>query len=71
MKEASDVPSGYLRPLPDFASHSPFCGVSWCLIREAVFSYTVHADLVNDSDTQSEVKIIGQLVTDACFARPA
>ena len=29
MKEASEDPSGYLRPLPDFASHSPFCGASW------------------------------------------
>ena len=29
MKEASDIPSGYLPPLPDFASHSPFCGAFW------------------------------------------
>ena len=27
--EASDIPSGYLPPLPDFASHSPFCGAFW------------------------------------------
>jgi hypothetical protein len=31
MKEASDadVPSGYLPPVPDFTSHSPFCGAFW------------------------------------------
>jgi len=29
MTEASDIPSGYLPPLPDFASHSPFCGAFW------------------------------------------
>ena len=29
MQEASDIPSGYLPPLPDFASRSPFGGVSW------------------------------------------
>jgi hypothetical protein len=29
MREASAVPSGYLPPLPDFASHSPFGGPSW------------------------------------------
>jgi hypothetical protein len=29
MKEASEVQSGYLPPLPDFTSHSPFGGVSW------------------------------------------
>jgi hypothetical protein len=29
MREASHVPSGYLPPLPDFASHSPFGGPSW------------------------------------------
>jgi hypothetical protein len=40
-------------------------------IREAVFSYTVLADLVDDSETQSDVKIIGQLVADARFHRPA
>ena len=25
MTEVSDIPSGYLPPLPDFASHSLFC----------------------------------------------
>jgi len=25
----ANIPSGYLRPLPDFANHSPFGGVSW------------------------------------------
>jgi hypothetical protein len=29
MREASEVPSGYLAPLPDFLSHSPFGGVAW------------------------------------------
>jgi hypothetical protein len=29
MQETSDVQSGYLRPLPDFANHSPFGGPSW------------------------------------------
>ncbi|HTZ83288.1 MAG TPA: hypothetical protein VMB66_08870 [Candidatus Acidoferrales bacterium] len=29
MKEASNVPSGYLPPVPDFASHSPFGGAFW------------------------------------------
>jgi len=29
MQETSDVQSGYLLPLPDFASHSPFGGASW------------------------------------------
>jgi hypothetical protein len=28
MQAASDPPSGYLQPLPDFASHSPFGGAS-------------------------------------------
>src|SRR5205807_8603733 len=41
------------------------------VIREAVFSYTVLADLVDDSETQSDVKIIGQLVADASFNRTA
>lgn len=27
--ETPDVQSGYLPPLPDFARHSPFGGVSW------------------------------------------
>jgi hypothetical protein len=29
MREASNVPSGYLPPVPDFASHSPFGGPDW------------------------------------------
>jgi hypothetical protein len=29
MQETSEAQSGYLSPLPDFASHSPFGGVSW------------------------------------------
>jgi hypothetical protein len=29
MQKAKDVPSGYLPPIPDFASHSPFCGPEW------------------------------------------
>ena len=29
MKEASEIPSGYLPPVPDFASHSPFGGAFW------------------------------------------
>ena len=30
MQETSDIQSGYLPPLPDFASHSPFGGTtSW------------------------------------------
>jgi len=28
MQDATDVPSGYLPPLPDFASRSPFGGVA-------------------------------------------
>jgi hypothetical protein len=45
--------------------------VSPDVIREAVFSYTVLADLIDDSETQCDVKIIGQLVADARFNRPA
>jgi len=41
------------------------------VIREAVFSYTVLADLVDDNETQSDLKIIGQLVADARFDRSA
>ena len=37
------------------------------VIREAVFSYTVLADRADDIETQSDVKIIGQLVEDARF----
>src|SRR5690348_712670 len=40
-------------------------------ICEAVFSYTVLAHLHNDSETQSDVQIIGQLVADARFEHPA
>ena len=29
MQEASEIQSGYLPPVPDFASHSPFGGASW------------------------------------------
>jgi hypothetical protein len=29
MHETSDIPSGYLPSLPDFASHSPFGGAFW------------------------------------------
>ena len=41
------------------------------VIREAVFSYTVLAHVRDDRETQSDVKIIGQLVADARFDRPA
>lgn len=41
------------------------------VIREAVFSYTVLGDLRDDSETQSDVKILGQLIADARFDRPA
>ena len=29
MQEALAVPSGYLTPVPEFTSHSPFGGVAW------------------------------------------
>jgi len=29
MQEASDKQGGYLPPVPDFASHSPFGGATW------------------------------------------
>ena len=29
MQGTSDIQSGFLPPPPDFASHSPFGGVSW------------------------------------------
>jgi hypothetical protein len=29
MQSALEIPSGYLEPVPDFASRSPFGGVSW------------------------------------------
>lgn len=41
------------------------------LIREAVFSYTILADLVDERDNQSDVEIIGKLVADARFDNPA
>lgn len=42
------------------------------LIREAVFSYTILADLLDEQDNQSDdVEIIGKLVADARFNNPA
>jgi hypothetical protein len=36
MQETSDVQSGYLPPVPDFASHSPFGGTtSWFQLHDA------------------------------------
>jgi hypothetical protein len=29
MQQTSAIPSGYLPPIPDFASHSPFGGATW------------------------------------------
>jgi len=29
MQETSDIQSGYLPPVTDFASHSPFGGATW------------------------------------------
>ena len=29
MREAAEVPSGYVAPPPDFLGHSPFGGVAW------------------------------------------
>jgi len=29
MQQTSEVQSGYLPPLPDFADHSPFAGATW------------------------------------------
>ena len=29
MQDASDIRGSYLRPIPDFASHSPFGGATW------------------------------------------
>jgi len=37
------------------------------MVCEAVFSYTVLADLAENSETRSEVKLIDQLVSDARF----
>jgi len=28
-REASNMQSGFLPPIPDFASHSPFAGATW------------------------------------------
>ena len=41
------------------------------LIRDAVFSYTVLADLADESDNQSDIEIIEKLVADARFDSPA
>jgi hypothetical protein len=38
---------------------------------EAVFSYTVLADLINNDETESEVTLLGQLVGEARFNPPA
>jgi hypothetical protein len=36
MQEISEVQSGYLPPIPDFASHSPFSGAtSWFQLHTA------------------------------------
>jgi hypothetical protein len=35
MQESSDVQSGYLPPIPDFASHSPFGGATWFRLHTA------------------------------------
>jgi hypothetical protein len=36
MQEAADIQSGYLPPVPDFASHSPFGGAtSWFQLHTA------------------------------------
>jgi hypothetical protein len=36
MQEATQIPSGYLSPIPDFATHSPFGGSnSWFQIHTA------------------------------------
>jgi hypothetical protein len=44
--------------------------VSPKLIREAIFSYTVLTEFLSDDLTQSEVKLIDQLVGRARFAAP-
>jgi len=37
VQETSEIQSGYLPPVPDFASHSPFGGVaSWFQLHTAV-----------------------------------
>jgi len=35
LQEISDIQGGYLEPLPDFASHSPFGGPSWFQLHTA------------------------------------
>ena len=35
IEEASDIQSGYIPPLPDFPSHSPFGGADWFLPHSA------------------------------------
>jgi hypothetical protein len=36
LQEAPSLQSGYLPPVPDFASHSPFGGASWFLPASAI-----------------------------------
>ena len=35
IEETSDLQGGYLAPIPDFASHSPFGGASWFQLHTA------------------------------------
>jgi hypothetical protein len=35
IEETSDNQGGYLAPIPDFASHSPFGGASWFQLHTA------------------------------------
>lgn len=35
IEETSDIQSGYLPPIPDFASHSPFGGAFWFQLHTA------------------------------------
>jgi hypothetical protein len=41
------------------------------IVREAVFSYTVLADLTDNDETQSEVRLLGQLAREARFGGSA
>jgi hypothetical protein len=43
--------------------------VSRNLIREAIFSYTVRSDCVDDEETKQEVVLVGQLVSQANLAQ--
>jgi hypothetical protein len=36
MREVEEIQSGYLQPVPDFASHSPFGGPCWFHPADAV-----------------------------------